>query len=83
VEIVAWVSSIGDQEIEKELDLDTVSREDVDKSLVRCPDEEATVKMIEVRPLSLSLPHRVIASSHRARADHRGGKEGQGQHRRR
>jgi chorismate synthase len=48
VEIVAWVSSIGDQEIEKELNLDTLSREDVDKSLVRCPDEEATVKMIEI-----------------------------------
>jgi chorismate synthase len=48
VEIVAWVSSIGDQEIEKELDLDTLSREDVDKSLVRCPDEEATAKMIEI-----------------------------------
>lgn len=48
VEIVAWVSSIGDQEIERELDLGTISREDVDKSLVRCPDEAATAKMIEI-----------------------------------
>lgn len=54
VEIVAWVSSIGDQEIDKEINLDTISRDDVDKSLVRCPDEEATVKMIEVASLQPS-----------------------------
>jgi chorismate synthase len=48
VEIVAWVSSIGDQEMERELDLDTISREDVNKSLVHCPDEAATVKVIKV-----------------------------------
>jgi hypothetical protein len=80
VEIVAWVSSIGDQGIEKELDLDTVWREDVDKSLVRCPDEEATVKMIKVRPLSSTSCDRQLTS--RTRRSSRG-KEGQGQHRRR
>jgi len=48
VEIVAWVSSIGNQEVEKEVDVHSVSREDVDKSLVRCPDEGATSKMIEI-----------------------------------
>ncbi len=43
VEIVAWVSLIGDQEMERELDLDTISHEDVNKSLVHCPNEAAKV----------------------------------------
>jgi len=48
IEIVAWVSSIGEQEIETPVDVNTISREEIDKSLVRCPDEGATRKMIEI-----------------------------------
>jgi len=46
IEIVAWVSSVGDQMIESEPDLDTVSRGAVDASPVRCPDPIATAKMV-------------------------------------
>ena len=44
IEIVAWVSSVYD--IESKLpDVDKVSREDVDKTIARCPDLEASKKI--------------------------------------
>eukprot|EP01121_Diplochlamys_sp_Union-15-3_P002884 TRINITY_DN12726_c0_g1_i1.p1 TRINITY_DN12726_c0_g1~~TRINITY_DN12726_c0_g1_i1.p1 ORF type:complete len:375 (-),score=75.73 TRINITY_DN12726_c0_g1_i1:24-1148(-) len=46
VEIVAWVSSVGPVQC-KVIDFLKVTREDVDKSLARCPDLEATEKMIK------------------------------------
>ncbi len=45
IEIVAWVQRI--QEIEAKVDARTVTREDVDASLVRCPDEAASGPMVE------------------------------------
>jgi chorismate synthase len=45
VEIVAWVQRI--QEIDAKVDLDTVSHEQVDESLARCPDVEASERMVE------------------------------------
>jgi len=47
VEIVCFVTSIGDVEVTG-IDTDTISREDVDKSLVRCPDLEVTKEMVKV-----------------------------------
>ena len=44
VEIVAWVSGVGSIEAAG-VDMKTISREQVDQSLVRCPDERAAEKM--------------------------------------
>ncbi len=46
VEIVAWVSAIGTAE-GADIDLELVSRELVDRSLVRCPDAQASAAMEE------------------------------------
>ncbi len=46
IEIVAWVSSIGD--VCCEADSEVVGRERVDKSEVRCPDDEATGRMVDL-----------------------------------
>jgi len=43
VEIVAWVSSVGT--VGSEVDVDTVTRSDVDSRAVRCPDHAAADKM--------------------------------------
>ncbi len=43
VEIVAWVSSVGD--IGSDVDAATVTRADVDSRAVRCPDQAAADKM--------------------------------------
>lgn len=45
VEIVAWVSSVG--EIEGEVDADVITREIVDQTMVRCPDVAAAQRMEE------------------------------------
>ncbi|MCS5638348.1 MAG: chorismate synthase [Myxococcota bacterium] len=45
VEIVAWVQRI--QEIDAKVDQETVSHEQVDESLARCPDVEASERMVE------------------------------------
>ncbi|MCK4999416.1 MAG: chorismate synthase, partial [Anaerohalosphaera sp.] len=47
IEIVAWVRSVGKIEL-AELDIDSVSRADVDAHSVRCPDEKAARKMEEL-----------------------------------
>ncbi len=44
IEIVAWVSSVGHQDA-GEIDLATMTREQVDASDVRCPDRVAAEKM--------------------------------------
>jgi chorismate synthase len=44
IEIVAWVSSVGAHDAE-EVDLEMISREQVDVSDVRCPDSLAAAKM--------------------------------------
>jgi len=46
VEIVAWVSSVGEVAA-PEIDAETVTRQRVDASLVRCPDEQAAAAMTE------------------------------------
>ncbi|MBA3028682.1 MAG: chorismate synthase [Desulfobacteraceae bacterium] len=46
VEIVAWVSAVGTITA-PDPDVQAVSREGVDESLVRCPDFETSVKMVE------------------------------------
>jgi len=46
IEIVAWVQSVGDVEAPS-IDVDLVSRDDVDQTIVRCPDRIAADKMIE------------------------------------
>jgi len=45
VEIVAWVDRIA--EIRAEVDQQTVTLAEVEKSLVRCPDEAATAAMVD------------------------------------
>ncbi|HAS82058.1 MAG TPA: chorismate synthase [Verrucomicrobia bacterium] len=46
VEIVAWVSAVGSIETDT-VDMATVTREQVDQSIVRCPDEATAVAMTE------------------------------------
>lgn len=45
VEIVAWVSSVG--EIDGQIDVEKISRAVVDQNMVRCPDAAAAKKMEE------------------------------------
>lgn len=44
VEIVAWVERV--QTVESQVDVDSVSREDVEQTPVRCPDPQAAQQMI-------------------------------------
>lgn len=44
VEIVAWVSAVGAEQA-GEINVDTVDRTQVDKTLVRCPDSAAAARM--------------------------------------
>ena len=44
IEIVAWVSSVGDYATDN-VDMDTISRTEVDANDIRCPDAEAAEKM--------------------------------------
>jgi chorismate synthase len=46
IEIVAWVSAVGDIESPPP-DLDTITRSAVDKTPVRCPDPDTAVKMMD------------------------------------
>ncbi|NOY13336.1 MAG: chorismate synthase [Deltaproteobacteria bacterium] len=46
IEIVAWVSSVGQYDAEA-VDLETITREQVDAAEVRCPDRAAAEKMTE------------------------------------
>lgn len=46
IEIVAWVSKVGEYEIEKHTYLDTITREQVDSNMIRCPNKEISEKMI-------------------------------------
>jgi chorismate synthase len=58
VEIVAWVSSVGEVETQR-VDLATVTRTQVDSSQVRCPDsevaEQMTARILEVRAAQDSI----------------------------
>ena len=45
IEIVAWVQRI--QEIDAKVDLETVTSGQVDESLARCPDTDASARMVE------------------------------------
>jgi chorismate synthase len=45
-EIVAWVSAVGDIEA-PDMDLATISREQVDAQIIRCPDAPTAAKMEE------------------------------------
>jgi chorismate synthase len=44
IEIVAWVSSVGEIDSEP-VDSNVISRADVDSTIIRCPDYEAAAKM--------------------------------------
>lgn len=44
IEIVAWVSSVGDHDA-AEIDMDSITREQVDADDIRCPDAQAAAKM--------------------------------------
>jgi chorismate synthase len=47
IDIVAWVTSVG--EIDSgEIDSNTITREEVDKTIIRCPDQEAAEKMAQL-----------------------------------
>jgi len=46
IEIVAWVQSVGDVEA-LSIDVDLISKDDVDQTIVRCPDRIAADKMIQ------------------------------------
>lgn len=46
IEIVAWVQSVGDVEASF-IDVDGISREDVDQTIVRCPDRITADRMIQ------------------------------------
>ncbi len=46
IDIIAWVSAVGPV-LSPEVDMEKITREQVDVSLVRCPDEKASQKMIE------------------------------------
>jgi len=45
VDIVAWVSSVG--EIDGDVDVSSINRDIVDQTMVRCPDQAASKKMEE------------------------------------
>ncbi|BCL62069.1 chorismate synthase [Desulfomarina profundi] len=47
IEIVAWVSGIGELQL-KEIDTDTITRAEVDKSVLRCPCKTTTEKMVSL-----------------------------------
>ena len=46
LDIVAWVSSVGDVTA-PDIDMNTITREEVDTSLIRCPHKESSDKMLE------------------------------------
>ncbi len=46
IEIVAWVQSVGDVEASF-IEVDGISREDVDQTIVRCPDRITADRMIQ------------------------------------
>ncbi|MDF3129564.1 chorismate synthase [Kiritimatiellaeota bacterium B1221] len=46
IEIVSWVSACGDLEA-SEVNTDTITREDVDQNIIRCPDLKAAEQMID------------------------------------
>jgi len=45
--ITAWVSSVGDLDA-RDMTLDGLTREQIDSNIIRCPDEVAAEKMIEL-----------------------------------
>ena len=47
IEIVAWVQSVGDVEASL-IDKDVISREEIDQTMVRCPDRNAAGEMIRL-----------------------------------
>jgi len=47
IEIVAWVHAVGEVEV-PHVDEAIISREDVDQTIVRCPDEVAADKMVQL-----------------------------------
>ncbi|MGB3211820.1 MAG: chorismate synthase [Desulforhopalus sp.] len=44
IEIVAWVSSVGELDAGP-IDSDTITRTEVDETIIRCPDHDAAAKM--------------------------------------
>lgn len=44
IEIVAWVSSVGEYNADN-VDMETITRDDVDANEIRCPDTQAAEKM--------------------------------------
>lgn len=46
VEIIAWVSSVGDHHTES-VDMDSITRDQVDANAIRCPDQQAAERMTD------------------------------------
>jgi chorismate synthase len=46
IDIVAWVSAVADVEA-TDVDMTRITRQDVDRTIVRCPDSEAADRMID------------------------------------
>lgn len=46
VEIIAWVSSVGDHHAEC-VDMDSITRDQVDANAIRCPDQQAAERMTD------------------------------------
>eukprot|EP00126_Sphaerothecum_destruens_P004441 Sdes_comp18196_c0_seq1m7729 len=48
VEVVAWVSSVGPVDMPEDPDLpETITRAHVDKNLLRCPDQDTAISMLQ------------------------------------
>eukprot|EP00126_Sphaerothecum_destruens_P004443 Sdes_comp18196_c0_seq2m7730 len=61
VEVVAWVSSVGPVDMPEDPDLpETITRAHVDKNLLRCPDQDTAISMLQVllptSPINVSPP---------------------------
>lgn len=48
ITIVAWVSQIHNIQASKDLETKNLTREEIDRNIVRCPDENVSEKMIEL-----------------------------------
>ena len=49
IDIIAFVSAVGDVELDlNKIDVNTISKKDVDTSIVRCPNPEVATQMIKV-----------------------------------
>ena len=48
VEIVAWVSQVGDVALPRHWEASGIGRDEVDVNMMRCPDEDVAAQMMKV-----------------------------------